>query len=69
MRRRGGVMSRKYVKHLTLEELAERLADELVDTHNDTGIDLGYWETALELVERFYEVDVKVTIKNKRSSK
>jgi preprotein translocase subunit SecB len=62
-------MSRKYVKHLTLEELAERLADELVDTHNDTGIDLGYWETALELVERFYEVDVKVTIKNKRSSK
>lgn len=62
-------MSRKYVKHLTLEELAERLADELVDTHNDTGIDLGYWETALELVERFYKVEVKVTIKNKRSSK
>ena len=62
-------MSRKYVKHLTLEELAERLADELVDTHNDTGIDLGYWETALELVERFYKVDVKITIKGKRSGK
>ena len=60
-------MAQKYVKHLTLEELADRLAEELVATHNDTGIDLGYWETALELVERFYEVEVKVIIKNKRS--
>lgn len=60
-------MAEKYVKHLTLEELADRLAEELVATHNDTGIDLGYWETALELVERFYEVEVKVIIKNKRS--
>jgi hypothetical protein len=60
-------MAEKYVKHLTLEELAERLAEELVATHNDTGIDLGYWETALELVERFYELEVKVIIKNKRS--
>ena len=61
-------MAKKYVKHLTLEELADRLAEELVATHNDTGIDLGYWETALELVERFYEVEVKVIIKNKRST-
>ena len=61
-------MAEKYVKHLTLEELADRLAEELVATHNDTGIDLGYWETALELVERFYEVEVKVIIKNKRST-
>ncbi len=60
-------MAQKYVKHLTIEELAERLAEELVDIHNDTGIDLGYWETALEIVERFYEVEVKVIIKNKRS--
>jgi hypothetical protein len=56
----------KYVKHLTLEELAERLADELVDTHNATGIDLGYWETARELVERFYEVRVRVVVANKK---
>jgi hypothetical protein len=62
-------MAQKYVKHLTLEELADRLAEELVATHNDTGIDLGYWETALELVERYYEVEVKVIIKNKRSNK
>jgi hypothetical protein len=61
-------MAQKYVKHLTLEELADRLAEELVATHNDTGIDLGYWETALELVERYYEVEVKVIIKNKRST-
>lgn len=60
-------MAQKYVKHLTLEELADRLAEELVATHNDTGIDLGYWETALELVERYYEIEVKVIIKNKRS--
>lgn len=60
-------MAEKYVKHLTLDEVAERLAEELVQAHNDTGIDLGYWETALELVERFYEVEVKVIIKNKRS--
>jgi hypothetical protein len=56
----------KYVKHLTLDELAERLADELVDTHNATGIDLGYWETARELVERFYEVRVRVVVENKK---
>lgn len=56
----------KYVKHLTLDELAERLADELVDSHNATGIDLGYWETARELVERFYEVRVRVVVANKK---
>jgi hypothetical protein len=57
----------KYVKHLTLEELAERLAGELVDTHRDTGIDLGYWETARELVERFYDVRVHLTISKKEA--
>ena len=56
----------KYVKHLTLEELAERLADELVETHNATAIDLAYWETARELVERFYRVDVEVVIRKKK---
>ena len=61
-------MAEKYVKHFTNDELLERMAEELVSTHNDTGIDLGYWETALELVERFYEVEVKVIIKNKRST-
>jgi len=56
-----------YVKHLTLEQLAERLASELVDTHRDTGIDLGYWETARELVERFYYVRVNLIISKKEA--
>jgi hypothetical protein len=42
------------------------LADELVETHNATGIDLGFWETARELVERFYEVSVEVTVGKKK---
>ena len=50
----------KYVKHLTTLEVAERLATELIQMHKDTSIDLGYWETALELVERFYRVKVTV---------
>jgi len=57
----------KYVKHQTLPELAERLADELADLHNGTYIELGTWETARELVERFYEVNVEVTIGNKKT--
>lgn len=56
----------KYVKHLTNDELLERLADELVNSHNETGIDLGYWETAREVVERFYDVKVTLEIKEKK---
>lgn len=58
----------KYVKHLTTDELLERMADELVATHNDTGIDLGYWETAREIVERFYDVQVQLVIKKKEKT-
>lgn len=59
----------KYVKHLTNDELLQRLADELVRTHQETGIDLGYWETAREVVERFYNVKVKLTITKKKVKK
>jgi hypothetical protein len=59
----------KYVKHLTLGELAERLAGELVDSHYATGIDLGYWETARELVERFYDVQVSLVISKKEEQR
>lgn len=58
----------KYVKHLTLEELAQRLASELVDSHLHTAIDLGYWETARELVERFYDVRVSLIISKKEET-
>ena len=57
---------RKYVKHLNNIELMERLAEELVDMHHETAIDLGYWETALEVVERFYDTEIKVRIIDKR---
>lgn len=56
----------KYVKHLTNDELLKRLADELVMSHNETAIDLGYWETAREVVERFYDVNVTLEIKEKK---
>ena len=56
----------KYVKHLDNNELLERLADELVDLHKGTYIDLGTWETATEVVSRFYEVDVIVAIGEKK---
>ncbi len=61
----GNKMS-KYVKHLTNDELLERMADDLVQTHLEEGIDLGYWETALEVVERFYYTNVKVSIISKK---
>jgi hypothetical protein len=52
----------KYVKHLSNDELLERIAEDLVQMHNDTGIDLGYWETAKEVVERFYKVTTEVVV-------
>ena len=44
-----------------------RIADDLVSMHNDTGIHLGYWETAMELVERFYHVNVEVIVGEKKN--
>jgi hypothetical protein len=57
----------KYVKHLSNEELMERMAEDLVNMHNETGIDLAYWETGLELVERFYHVRAEVTVGEKKN--
>lgn len=59
----------KYVKHLSNNELLERMADDLVEAHNGTYIDLATWETAREIVERFYEVDVIVAIGDKKGAK
>jgi hypothetical protein len=41
----------------------------LVDTHEETAIDLAYWETAREVVERFYEVNVSVSIGEKKTTR
>ena len=56
----------KFVSQLTKDELLERLADELAQMHKDTYIDLGSWETARELVDRYYRVVTIVEIKGKR---
>lgn len=56
----------KYVKHLTNDELLERMAEDLKQMHNETAIDLGYWETAFEVVSRFYKTGIEVGIGEKR---
>lgn len=57
----------KYVKHLTNDQLLERMAEDLMQMHIDTAIDLGYWETALEVVSRFYKVGIEVAIGDKKN--
>ena len=47
-------------------ELLEQLADDLVEMHNATGIELQYWDTALKFVEQFYNVYPSVTIGKKK---
>lgn len=39
-------------------ELLAKLADDLVEMHLATGIDLEYWDTALEVVDLFYETAI-----------
>ena len=46
--------------------LLEKLADEFVDLHRVGGIELEHWDTALKLVEQFYNVYPKVTIGKKK---
>ena len=48
--------------HVLLEEIAR----DLVNMHNETGIDLAYWDTGLEIVRRFYDVKVTVEIGERR---
>jgi hypothetical protein len=46
--------------YLSNEELLQQIATDLVNMHNETGIDLAYWSTGLEIVRRFY--DTKITV-------
>lgn len=48
--------------YLTNDELLENIARDLKEMHNETGIDLAYWDTGLEIVRRFYNVNVHVEI-------
>jgi hypothetical protein len=45
-----------------LAELLARLADDFVEMHDVGAIELEYWETALEVVEMFYQTKKKVSI-------
>ena len=49
-----------------LEHITKRLADDLVEMHNATAIELEYWETARLLVEQYYDVHTKVMIGAKK---
>ena len=53
----------KMLSELSNDQLLKRMADDLVEMHEQTGIDLGYWNTGLEVVKRFYEVDIDVTVR------
>jgi hypothetical protein len=50
---------------MTSDELLEKIAEDLVTMHLDTGIDLAYWDTALEIVGRFYYTSIGVSINGK----
>jgi hypothetical protein len=39
----------------------------MMQMHLDTGIDLGYWETGLEAVSRFYNIGIQVRIGDKKN--
>ena len=39
------------------KELLSLLAQDLVELHNGTGIDLSHWDTAREFVNKFYDGD------------
>jgi thermostable 8-oxoguanine DNA glycosylase len=53
--------------YLTNEELLENIARDLTEMHRETGIDLAYWDTALEIVRRFYDVKVDVIVRDRRN--
>lgn len=50
------------------EELLEHIARDLVEMHNETGIDLAYWDTALEIVRRFYDVRFDVVVGDRKNA-
>jgi hypothetical protein len=51
--------------YFTNDELLEAIARDLVEMHSETGIDLAYWDNALAIVRRFYDVDIKVDVVGK----
>jgi hypothetical protein len=60
-------MKDKFLVHMSNDELILKLAEELVQMHVQTGIDLNHWPTAMELVRRFYIVEQTLVVKGRRS--
>ena len=48
------------------EHIVARLADDLVEMHNATAIELEYWETARLLVEQYYYVHTYIVFGSKK---
>ena len=55
--------------YFTNDELLEAIARDLVQMHFETGIDLAYWDNGLAIVRRFYDVDIKLEIKDRRNAR
>ena len=46
----------------SIDRISKALADDLVQMHKDTAIELEYWENARMFVEKFYHVSTEVVI-------
>jgi hypothetical protein len=51
----------------SFDRICKALADDLVKMHNDTAIELEYWENARLFVEKFYDVRTVVLIGAKKN--
>lgn len=60
-------MKEKFLIHMSNDELLEKIAEELVQMHVQTGIDLNHWPTALELVRRFYTIEQTLVVKGRKA--
>jgi hypothetical protein len=46
-----------------IEKVARRLAQDLVEMHEATALELEFWGNALELVSQFYKIKFHFTLK------
>jgi hypothetical protein len=51
----------------SFDRITKALADDLVQMHKDTAIELEYWENARLFVEKFYNVRTIVVIGDKKN--
>ncbi len=49
-----------------LEKVARRLAQDLVEMHEATAIELEFWGNALELVSQFYRIGLTFDLKESK---